>query len=192
MGPGDARAARGAFSAGITRGLIEACEPSSDRRGRAAFSAGITRGLIEAGTVRKAEEHDAVGFPRGLPAASLKPRFRPRWPSPEPRFSAGITRGLIEAHFHLRGVQPHQGRQFSAGITRGLIEASGTRKCVAMYVCFPRGLPAASLKRRDDILRRGGDVRFPRGLPAASLKQCPRGGLRVFHAVFRGDYPRPH
>ena len=61
-----------AFSAGITRGLIEAFTALSNWRSFVMFSAGITRGLIEAG--------------RPLVIASASAGF-----------SAGITRGLIEA-----------------------------------------------------------------------------------------------
>ena len=60
------------FSAGITRGLIEACGTDAGAQRQHRFSAGITRGLIEAISIRT--EHNG------------------RAP-----FSAGITRGLIEA-----------------------------------------------------------------------------------------------
>ena len=42
-------------------------------------------------------------------------------------------------------------------------------------VSLPRGIPAASLKRRDRVERRAGVGRLPRGIPAASLKRCRPG-----------------
>ena len=64
------------FSAGNTRGLIEAGTGAADREARKQFSAGNTRGLIEA---------DPARSPRRLNC----------------RFSAGNTRGLIEARYRL-------------------------------------------------------------------------------------------
>ena len=64
-------------------------------------------------------------------------------------------------------------RAFSAGNTRGLIEADRLR-CPDIdphdKASFPRGIPAASLKRQLFFIR----------TRARSMR------------VFRGEYPRPH
>ena len=110
-----------------------------------ASSAGNTRGLIEANTRRRAARRVPC-LPRGIPAASLKPRRlrrvaggRLRLPrgipaaslkhddamllAPErPGSSAGNTRGLIEAVLDAAGIAGRGGS--SAGNTRGLIEAT--------------------------------------------------------------------
>ena len=65
-------------------------------------------------------------------------------------------------------------RGSSAGNTRGLIEATNG--------LLPRGFEGAT------------DV-FPRGIPAASLKRSGAAYQRSRYAdrgVFRGEYPRPH
>ena len=82
---------------------------------------------------------------------------------------------------------------------------------------FPRGIPAASLKRVLRCHSDPSDASFPRGIPAASLKHArvwserlegtkfsagnTRGLIEAVgpytltcavSAVFRGEYPRPH
>ena len=64
---------------------------------------------------------DVFGLPRGIPAASLKPRGAWRLARRELESSAGNTRGLIEA---LAGsLTIPMPAMSSAGNTRGLIEA---------------------------------------------------------------------
>ena len=144
----------------------------------------------------KPTHHDCL--PRGIPAASLKAgpvagagygggwssagntrglieaRKRSRFPfRTRPTSSAGNTRGLIEAWMVPQvGVEPTRS---SAGNTRGLIEARRPQKHSIVFVCLPRGIPAASLKRGDPHERLHHRRRLPRGIPAASLKRLPRG-----------------
>ena len=107
--------------------------------------------------------------------------------------SAGNTRGLIEARS-----ASHCGYVLtsSAGNTRGLIEAHWHWSTLRNVGSLPRGIPAASLKHKEGLvrLRRGlwssagntrgliearragrpstpGRSRLPRGIPAASLKR---------------------
>ena len=61
-------------------------------------------------------------------------------------------------------------------------------------VSLPRGIPAASLKPRQDEERLlAGAERLPRGIPAASLKpRETKTSIKTGPSVFRGEYPRPH
>ena len=103
LGGYEARRGCGLFSAGNTRGLIEASLGLLDSVSELphGFSAGNTRGLIEASLNRcRATKHAiTASFPRGIPAASLKQQVDHALP------------------------RDNVSWLFSAGNTRGLIEA---------------------------------------------------------------------
>ena len=63
-------------SAGNTRGLIEARTHGLTPLRRCTSSAGNTRGLIEAIAGISCSPARSLSLPRGIPAASLKPRVR--------------------------------------------------------------------------------------------------------------------
>ena len=64
----------GVSSAGNTRGLIEAGTATLTPISTSVSSAGNTRGLIEARDTDSRRPGCSWGLPRGIPAASLKPR----------------------------------------------------------------------------------------------------------------------
>ena len=78
-------------SAGNTRGLIEASRSVINTGRSGLSSAGNTRGLIEAGGSLY-EASDLTGLPRGIPAASLKPREADRH---HRRRGLGLPRGVL-------------------------------------------------------------------------------------------------
>ena len=156
-----------AYSAGTSRGLIEARSWRPSRDGQRQYSAGTSRGLIEA-TAAPSRPYSRPSIPRELPAASLKLLLRLAVERQRTTYSAGTSRGLIEAR------------------TTATTRRSGGSS-------IPRELPAASLKRVGAA--RAGVRRdcIPRELPAASLKRSRRVvEPRQHGVVFRGNFPRPH
>ena len=137
--PGPAQctgAAQPRSSAGNTRGLIEARSTTRRGRCRRRSSAGNTRGLIEASPLPVRPPRGA-GLPRGIPAASLKPREAVAAALEPIRSSAGNTRGLIEAT--RRRPAGGSGGSSSAGNTRGLIEAGFGSASADFHVAVFRG-----------------------------------------------------
>ena len=187
------------FSAGNTRGLIEAAQRQFfTDRASAPFSAGNTRGLIEA----------SLTCPNGDPSHV------------ERTFSAGNTRGLIEAEWRsllswlpasrcfprgipaasLKQITDHatlpspQIARFSAGNTRGLIEAAVRGSHYGTGMCFPRGIPAASLKQAlCQVSIEHGYRTFSAGNTRGLIEaNRVRSSHPACSTVFRGEYPRPH
>ena len=106
-------------------------------------------------------------LPRGIPAASLKPRLQQHAGCGVGASSAGNTRGLIEAT--QRRLVNTGSKGSSAGNTRGLIEALRNSA-----VCKRKSWSSAGNTR---------------GLIEAGNKN----GQSYFQElVFRGEYPRPH
>ena len=101
-----------AFSAALSRGLIEASVPRAILRRHALFSAALSRGLIEASAARIGDVGEIV-------------------------FSAALSRGLIEAGCASRAPGA-DGPRFSAALSRGLIEAPFEGGQHHVEACFPR------------------------------------------------------